>query len=394
MAGARAVGPALAEHQPPDGRRLLGLADPARIRQHQLRHRRRRRTSTRSRASTASSARWTGCASSSRSAPTSSRRTRPSSRTSSRCSTSRTAARASSPPIAGRWSARRASSPIRSIRPDPTSSRWATTTSTDLIVRDARGEDIAARAEAFNATYLRLFDAFIRLYDGQYPIMGNAQVMTAKVAWDNACYWAITALLFFQRRLRAARVHGVDRSADAALLRPARAHAAVPARLGPRRRRQPSTRPPRRTSSTSTSCGVCRPASATPIDGGRGAARAARRQLRAARSASRATWQAIAAERHPGARPRFVVAGGRGDAARCRCAAPDAAGGRCRQSVAARLRRSHHDRRVVAAETRATSTRAQRTALLARLVGDDVDGAVARRSRRGGSSAGSRRARR
>jgi flavin-dependent dehydrogenase len=73
---------------------------------------------------------------------------------------------------------------------------------TDLIVRDARGEDVAARAEAFNATYLRLFDAFIRLYDGQYPIMGNAQVMTAKVAWDNACYWGITALLFFQRRLR------------------------------------------------------------------------------------------------------------------------------------------------------------------------------------------------
>jgi hypothetical protein len=32
--------------------------------------------------------------------------------------------------------------------------------------------------------------------------MGNAQVMTAKVAWDNACYWAITALLYFQRRYR------------------------------------------------------------------------------------------------------------------------------------------------------------------------------------------------
>jgi hypothetical protein len=32
--------------------------------------------------------------------------------------------------------------------------------------------------------------------------MGNAQVMTAKVSWDNACYWAITALLFFQRRFR------------------------------------------------------------------------------------------------------------------------------------------------------------------------------------------------
>jgi flavin-dependent dehydrogenase len=71
----------------------------------------------------------------------------------------------------------------------------------DLILRDTRGEDIEARAEAFNTTYLRLFDAFIRLYDGQYPIMGSAQVMTAKVSWDNACYWAITALLFFQKRL-------------------------------------------------------------------------------------------------------------------------------------------------------------------------------------------------
>ena len=150
-----------------------------------------------------------------------------SSRIFSRCSTSRTAARGSSRRTAGRWSAKRASSPIRSTRRARTSSPWATTTSTDLIVRDARGEDIAARAEAFNATYLRLFDAFIRLYDGQYPIMGNAQVMTAKVAWDNACYWAITALLFFQRRLPRARVHRVDRSADAPVLRPARPHAAA-----------------------------------------------------------------------------------------------------------------------------------------------------------------------
>jgi hypothetical protein len=72
----------------------------------------------------------------------------------------------------------------------------------DLIVREAAGEDIATRVEAFNATYLRLYDAFIRLYDQQYRVMGNAQVMTAKVAWDNACYWGITALLFFQRRFR------------------------------------------------------------------------------------------------------------------------------------------------------------------------------------------------
>jgi hypothetical protein len=73
---------------------------------------------------------------------------------------------------------------------------------TDLIIRDAAGEPIAERVESFNTMYLRLFEAFIRLYDGQYPIMGNAQVMTAKVSWDNATYWAISALLFFQGRYR------------------------------------------------------------------------------------------------------------------------------------------------------------------------------------------------
>jgi flavin-dependent dehydrogenase len=72
----------------------------------------------------------------------------------------------------------------------------------DLITRDLRGEDVSTRVDAFNLTYLRLFDAFIRLYEGQYPIMGNAQVMMAKVTWDNGCYWGITALLFFQRRYR------------------------------------------------------------------------------------------------------------------------------------------------------------------------------------------------
>ncbi len=55
----------------------------------------------------------------------------------------------------------------------------------DLIARDVRGEDVSARVESFNQTYLRLFDAFIRLYEGQYPIMGNAQVMMAKITWDN-----------------------------------------------------------------------------------------------------------------------------------------------------------------------------------------------------------------
>ena len=103
---------------------------------------------------------------------------------------------------------------------------------TDLILRDRRGEDVAARLEQHNNSYLRLFDAFLRLYEGQYPLMGNAQVMTAKAAWDNACYWAITGAALFPAPHRRCRVHGVARSRTAALLRAARTHADVPAQMG------------------------------------------------------------------------------------------------------------------------------------------------------------------
>ncbi|BCS35276.1 halogenase [Luteitalea sp. TBR-22] len=72
----------------------------------------------------------------------------------------------------------------------------------ELIARDRRGEDITHHAAFFSRMYLLLFQAFLKLYDGQYPIMGNAQVMTVKVAWDNACYWAISALLYFRRKYR------------------------------------------------------------------------------------------------------------------------------------------------------------------------------------------------
>jgi flavin-dependent dehydrogenase len=71
----------------------------------------------------------------------------------------------------------------------------------DLIANELAGNDVVRRAPLFDSTYLRLYDAFLRLYENQYPMMGHAQAMTAKIAWDNACYWAITALIFYQRRL-------------------------------------------------------------------------------------------------------------------------------------------------------------------------------------------------
>jgi len=71
----------------------------------------------------------------------------------------------------------------------------------NLIACELAGADIVQRTALFDSTYLRLYDAFLRLYENQYPMMGHAEAMTAKIAWDNACYWSITALIFYQGRL-------------------------------------------------------------------------------------------------------------------------------------------------------------------------------------------------
>ncbi len=68
---------------------------------------------------------------------------------------------------------------------------------TDLITRDLRGEAIGTRVEFYNQSYLNTFKSFLATYTNQYALMGNAQVMIAKVVWDWACYWGVTALLFF-----------------------------------------------------------------------------------------------------------------------------------------------------------------------------------------------------
>lgn len=67
----------------------------------------------------------------------------------------------------------------------------------DLILKDRRGCPIAQDADLYNRIYLAKFHSFLHTYVGQYPLMGNAQVMTAKVVWDFSIYWGGLALLFF-----------------------------------------------------------------------------------------------------------------------------------------------------------------------------------------------------
>ncbi|MEO7019918.1 MAG: tryptophan 7-halogenase [Ktedonobacteraceae bacterium] len=72
----------------------------------------------------------------------------------------------------------------------------------DLITRDLNGENIQERTIAHNQLFLILADVWLVAYEKQYPLMGNAQVMVAKVIWDTVIYWAFPGLLYFHDTFR------------------------------------------------------------------------------------------------------------------------------------------------------------------------------------------------
>ena len=71
---------------------------------------------------------------------------------------------------------------------------------TALILKDLRGEAIAHDAELYTRIYLDTYHAFLGTFEQQYPLMGNAQVMIAKVAWDFSIYWGINSLIFYHNK--------------------------------------------------------------------------------------------------------------------------------------------------------------------------------------------------
>ena len=72
----------------------------------------------------------------------------------------------------------------------------------DLITKDLDGAEIADRLTIHNQLFLILAEVWLSAYENQYPVMGNAQVMVAKVIWDTIIYWAFPGLLYFHDKLR------------------------------------------------------------------------------------------------------------------------------------------------------------------------------------------------
>lgn len=72
---------------------------------------------------------------------------------------------------------------------------------TDLITRNLAGEDIRERARTYNLIYLNIATSSTKIYENQYPLLGNTQVFVAKYIWDSATYWGNFSQLFYHDKM-------------------------------------------------------------------------------------------------------------------------------------------------------------------------------------------------
>jgi flavin-dependent dehydrogenase len=73
----------------------------------------------------------------------------------------------------------------------------------DLITRDLNGERIDERAVVHDKLFLSLTNIWLGIYERQYMLLDDAQIMVAKVIWDTAFYWGVFGLLYFHDAFRA-----------------------------------------------------------------------------------------------------------------------------------------------------------------------------------------------
>ncbi len=71
----------------------------------------------------------------------------------------------------------------------------------DLIGKDRAGKSFAPYADIYQQFYLSFYRHMLTLYQGQYPMFGDAKVMPVKIIWDYTWYWGLLAPMFFQSRM-------------------------------------------------------------------------------------------------------------------------------------------------------------------------------------------------
>ena len=72
---------------------------------------------------------------------------------------------------------------------------------TELVTLDRQGVRLRARASAFDQVFQSFYEGTLALYQDQYAIFGDPEVLPVKVVWDYTYYWGVLAQFFFHDRL-------------------------------------------------------------------------------------------------------------------------------------------------------------------------------------------------
>jgi flavin-dependent dehydrogenase len=72
---------------------------------------------------------------------------------------------------------------------------------TELFARDRAGQPLDAHAQIYDQIYHSFYESTLALYQDQYGLFGDPEVMPHKVIWDYTYYWGVLSQFFFQNRL-------------------------------------------------------------------------------------------------------------------------------------------------------------------------------------------------
>lgn len=78
---------------------------------------------------------------------------------------------------------------------------FANTLLTDLIRRDLAGKGYRIRAMIYDRIFKKFYRGTASVYQDQYQLFGNHQVMSVKVLWDYIIYWSITGFVCMHDRV-------------------------------------------------------------------------------------------------------------------------------------------------------------------------------------------------
>jgi flavin-dependent dehydrogenase len=81
-----------------------------------------------------------------------------------------------------------------------------------LVGHDRAGRNLAPYARLYEQLFLSFYENTLSLFRGQYPLFGDAEVMSNKVLWDYAWYWGVLCQLMFQERLTDLELLGAVRA--------------------------------------------------------------------------------------------------------------------------------------------------------------------------------------